>query len=142
MRSLNRVTMPMEFRTISRQCSSLAVMPTMHFSRRVRRALVSRVSDSNMAWARPGSMTLSWSWPASAAISTVTSLPMTVKQTWLTTSGITGLTLAGMIEDPACISGRLISFRPARGPEDSRRRSLHILETLIARRFTAEWAAM
>ncbi len=33
---------------------------------------------------------------------------------WLTTSGTTGLTFAGMIEEPACSSGRLISLRPAR----------------------------
>ncbi|CSA45795.1 Uncharacterised protein [Vibrio cholerae] len=67
----------------------------------------------------------------------VLSLPNTLKQTWFTTSGITGFTFAGMMDEPACSSGKLISFRPARGPEESRRRSLQILESFIARRFNA-----
>ena len=62
---------------------------------------------------------------------------MTLKQTWFTTSGITGLTLAGMMEDPAWRSGNLISPSPARGPEDSRRRSLQILDSFTARRLIA-----
>ena len=41
---------------------------------------------------------------------------MTRKATWLTTSGITGLTLPGMIEEPAWTGGRRISARPVRGP--------------------------
>ena len=67
----------------------------------------------------------------------VTSLPKILKQTWLTTSGITGLTLAGMIDEPAWRSGRLISFSPARGPDDRRRRSLQILDSFIAARLMA-----
>ena len=59
-----------------------------------------------------GSNALSCSCPASAAKVTVTSLPITSNATWLTTSGITGLTLPGMIDDPACIGGRLISPKP------------------------------
>ena len=81
-----------------------------------------------------GSKALSWSCPASAAMVMVTSLPMTSKATWLTTSGMTGLTLPGMMDDPACTGGRLISLRPARGPEDSSRRSLQLLESLTAMR--------
>ncbi len=54
-----------------------------------------------------GSKALSWSWPASAAMVMVTSLPITSKATWLTTSGITGLTLPGMIEEPACTGGQV-----------------------------------
>src|SRR5690625_5936337 len=64
------------------------------------------------------------------------SLPITSYATWLTTSGITGLTLPGMIELPGCTVGRLISCRPARGPEDSRRRSLQILEIFTAMRLS------
>ena len=45
---------------------------------------------------------------------------------------MTGLTLPGMIEEPGCSAGRLISASPARGPEVSRIRSLAILESLIA----------
>ena len=91
------------------------------------------VCDSKMHAAITGSITLSCSCPASAAIVTVRSLPITRKQTWLTTSGMTGLTLPGMIDEPGCIAGRLISCSPARGPEESRRRSLQIFESLIAR---------
>ena len=67
---------------------------------------------------------------------TVTSPPMTSKHTWLTTSGMTGFTLPGMIEEPGCIGGRLISPSPARGPELSRRRSLQIFESFTAHRFS------
>ena len=45
-------------------------------------------------------MTFSSSCPASAAIVMVTSLPMMSKATCETTSGMTGLTLPGMIEEP------------------------------------------
>ena len=53
-----------------------------------------------------GSNAFSCSCPASAAIVTVMSLPITSKAIWLTTSGITGLTLPGMIELPACTGGQ------------------------------------
>ncbi len=91
----------------------------------------------NMHRAMIGSMTFNSSWPASEAMAMVTSLPMMSKQIWLTISGMTGLTLPGMIDEPGCILGRLISFRPVRGPEDSRRKSLQILEILVALRFSA-----
>src|SRR6266568_6488262 len=41
-----------------------------------------------------------------------------------------------MMLDPACLGGRLISLSPALGPLDSRRRSLHILESFTATRFS------
>src|SRR6186713_10242 len=40
-----------------------------------------------------------------------------------------------MIDDPGCIGGKLISFRPHRGPEESQRRSLQIFESCTAARF-------
>ena len=83
-------------------------------------------------------MTLSCSWPASAANVTVRSFPITRKQIWFTTSGITGFTLPGMMLEPGCIGGKLISFRPQRGPLESKRRSLHIFESFTARRFRAD----
>ena len=129
--------MPMEDSTLRRHTSALASIPTMHSSRSVRMALRRSLIDSKDTWPMTGSMTLSWSWPASAAKVSVTSLPITLKQTWLTTSGMIGLTLAGMIEEPAARSGRRISPRPARGPEDSSLRSLQILESLTARRLMA-----
>lgn len=74
------------------------------------------VCASKMQAAITGSNTLSWSWPASAPIETVRSLPMTRKQTLLTTSGMTGLTLLGMIDEPGRFGGSLISWRPQRAP--------------------------
>jgi hypothetical protein len=82
-----------------------------------------------------GSMTFNSSCPASAAMVMVRSLPMISKQTWFTTSGMTGLTLPGMMEEPGCMAGSRISCRPQRGPDESRRRSLQILESLTATRF-------
>ena len=45
-----------------------------------------------------GSITFNCSCPAEAASVTVRSRPITRKPTWFTTSGITGLTLPGMID--------------------------------------------
>ena len=42
-------------------------------------------------------------------------------------SAITGFTLPGMIEEPGCVAGRLISPIPQRGPDASQRMSLAIL---------------
>ena len=55
---------------------------------------------------------------------------------WPTTSGITGLILHGMMDDPDCTAGRLISASSARGPKDGKRRSLQILESLTATRLS------
>jgi len=48
---------------------------------------------------------------------------------------MTGFTLPGMMDEPFCRAGRLISPKPVRGPLDRRRRSLHILERLTAQVF-------
>ena len=47
----------------------------------------------------------------------------------------TATTVPGMMLDPACIAGRLISPSPARGPEDSSLKSLQVFESLTATRF-------
>ena len=47
-------------------------------------------------------------------------------------SGMTGFTLPGMMLLPGWRSGRLISPRPARGPEPIQRRSLAIFVRLTA----------
>ena len=100
--------------------------------------LLSRSMLSKRLCTMIGSITFSSSCPASAAIVTVKSLPITLNATWLTTSGITGFTLPGMIDEPGCIGGRLISFSPVRGPDESRRRSLQIFDSLTASRFSAD----
>ena len=54
------------------------------------------------------------------------------------TSGITGFTFPGIMEDPGCMAGRLISPSPQRGPEANSLRSLQILFILTATRRMAE----
>ena len=54
-----------------------------------------------MLEAMTGSKAFSCNCPASTAAVTVASAPMTVNATWLTTSGMTGLTLPGMMLEPA-----------------------------------------
>src|SRR5207237_1786512 len=52
--------------------------------------------------------------------------------TRLTASGITGLTLPGIMLEPGSIAGRSISPNAVLGPEFSRRRSLDIFIKLVA----------
>ena len=98
--------MPSEFSTMSRVCSALAVMPWMQLTFRLLTAFSMVEIDVNSAKVMTGSITFSCNCPAEAASVTVRSRPMTRKLVWLTTSGITGLTLPGMIELPGCICGR------------------------------------
>ena len=62
----------------------------------------------------------------------VASLPTTWAATISTDSGITGLTLPGMIELPGWRLGIEISPMPQRGPEASQRMSLAILVSEVA----------
>ncbi|CAB4563940.1 unannotated protein [freshwater metagenome] len=114
----------------------LAVIPSTQLTRRVRQPLVSHTTDCRMDAAMIGSKALSCNCPPSAAAVTVASAPMMAKATWLTASGITGFTLPGIIDEPACRAGKLISPKPAWGPLDSRRRSLQILESFTAARLS------
>src|SRR5690606_14121072 len=93
--------------------SRFAVMPRTQRSRSTMHACSSMSMDWKRLKAMTGSNTLSWSWPASAAIVTVRSLPTTWWQTWVTTSGMTGFTLPGMMLEPGCMGGNEISPRPA-----------------------------
>jgi hypothetical protein len=54
-----------------------------------------------------GSKALSCSCPPSTAMDTVTSAPATEYATWDTASGMTGLTLPGMIDDPGLAGGQI-----------------------------------
>ena len=69
------------------------------------------------------------------------SLPITCAATCVTTSGMTGFTLPGMIELPFWSSGRKISARPARGPEPIRRRSFAIFVSETATTLSAPEAS-
>ena len=101
-------------------------MPSTHFSRSASDVVVSRWIDWSRLRAMSGMRTLSSNWPCEPAIVIAMSLPMTWQETWRTTSGMTGLTLPGMIDEPFCSSGRNSSPMPARGPEPMSARSLAI----------------
>ena len=81
-------------------------MPSMQLTRSVWQALVIQAIDCSSECAITGSKAFSCSWPASAAAVTVASAPITLNATWLTTSGITGLTLPGMIDEPGLAGGQ------------------------------------
>ena len=102
-------------------------MPSMQRSANSRLTLLSRRIDSSRLRAIIGMNTLSSNAPWVPPKVTATSLPMTCAPTWVTASGMTGLTLPGMIELPGCRSGSRISPRPVRGPLPIQRRSLAIL---------------
>ena len=79
-----------------------------------------------------GRYVLSSRMPCDAANATVASLPNTRAATWFTDSHSTGLTLPGMIDDPACSSGSSSSASPADGPLASSRMSLAIFVSATA----------
>ncbi len=79
-----------------------------------------------------GTNTFSSKWPCMPPTAIAASFPITWAATCVTTSGITGFTLPGMIDEPFWSSGRKISARPARGPEPMKRRSFAIFVRLTA----------
>ncbi len=79
-----------------------------------------------------GIAVLSWKAEVVAPIVTAASNPTTWQQAWMTASGITGLTLPGMMLDPGWTAGNVISARPALGPDPIQRRSLQTFITEIA----------
>ena len=68
--------------------------------------------ESSRLRAISGTKTFSSKWPCMPPIAIAASLPITCAATCVTTSGMTGLTLPGMIEEPFWSSGRKISARP------------------------------
>ena len=82
--------------------------------------------DSSRLRAITGSITFSSKLPEAPAKVIAASLPITWAHTWSVASGITGLTLPGMMLDPGWRSCRWISARPAVGPLPIQRRSLQI----------------
>ena len=138
MYGLRAVTTPILSRTFCSHCSALAVMPSTQFRRRVFIPFISSSALSKQHCTITGSMAFNSICAASPLMVTQKSLPITLKHTWLITSGITGFTLPGIIEEPGWRAGRAISSRPQRGPEDRSRKSLLILLSFTARRFIAE----
>ena len=64
-------------------------------------ALASVCMPVSSACSITGSNALSCNCPASAAQDMVASMPMIMNTHWFTHSGMTGLTLPGMIDEPA-----------------------------------------
>src|SRR4051812_38460350 len=91
-----------------------------------------------MAMATTGSYAFSCSRPSCDAMVTVTSLPIALKQTSFINSAITGFTLPGIMDEPGCSGGRLISKMPVRGPDARNIRSLEIFDKVIARFFSED----
>ena len=81
-------------------------MPSTHFSASSVEAFESSSIDCSRLRAISGMRTLSSNWPCMPPIVIAVSLPITCAATWSTTSGMTGLTLPGMIDEPFCSSGR------------------------------------
>ncbi len=79
-----------------------------------------------------GSMTFSWKLPDCPATVMVASFPITCAATMVAASGITGLTLPGMMLLPGCRAGSAISASPASGPLFIQRKSLAIFMRLTA----------
>src|SRR6476620_61497 len=71
-------------------------------------------------------------------MATAVSLPTTWNETIAASSGMTGLILPGMIEDPGWRPGRFTSAKPVLGPEEIRRRSLEMRMISSARLRNAE----
>ena len=112
-------------------------MPWTHFSFSTVAALVSSAIDDSRLRAISGMRTLSSKLPCMPPIVIAVSLPITCAATCSTTSGITGLTLPGMIDEPFCSSGRNSSPMPARGPEPISARSCAIFVIETATTFSA-----
>ena len=79
-----------------------------------------------------GSITFSSKLPEAPANVIAASLPITCAHTISVASGMTGLTLPGMMLDPGWRSGRWISARPVVGPLAIQRRSLQIFTSPTA----------
>ncbi len=63
---------------------------------------------------------------------TVTWFPITCAHTIISASLITGFTFPGMMEEPGCTAGRVISASPEVGPLASQRMSLAIFSSATA----------
>ena len=104
----------------------------MAWSASARIALASSPLPSSRSQAISGSITLSWKLPLWPAIEIAWCRPITCAQAMHSASGITGLTLPGMIDEPGCSAGSSTSPSPASGPEFIQRRSLPIFISATA----------
>ena len=132
---LSAVTIPMEFSTVARRVHGLAVMPTTQRSARVRQAAARcAMLRTGMQDDRLEGVELELAGLGSHGDGDVVADDLEgdlIDDLWNNR-----VDLAGHDARAGLTGGRLISLRPARGPEDSRRRSLQILESLTATRLS------
>ncbi len=100
--------------------------PAIALSASTSEVLASSSIDCKRLCAITGSITFSSKLPICAPMATDASLPMTCAQTIMVASGMTGLILPGMIDEPGCSGGSTISAKPACGPLFIKRKSLAI----------------
>src|SRR3989344_4138916 len=110
----------------------------MHNSRNIFNVLVRIFIESRIFFAIIGHITFNSKMEYCAASSTVLSFPITSKHTIMTHSGMLGLILPGIIEEPGSTSGKMISAKPAFGPELRMLRLLAILCKFIASIFNED----
>ncbi len=104
----------------------LTVKPATALSARTRAALPRMVMDSSRLSAISGNITFSSKLPRSLPMVTARSLAITWAQTIIVASQITGLILPGIMLEPGCSAGSVISPSPAMGPLFIQRKSLAI----------------
>src|SRR5919108_3605428 len=97
------------------QPARFASMPSTHRAANSSLVVLSRWIDWSRLRAISGMRTLSSNCPWSPPTVIAVSLPITWALTWSTTSGSTGFTFPGMIDEPFWSSGSRISPIPARG---------------------------
>ncbi len=112
--------------------SSRTFSPAIALSASSLDTLASRPMPSSRFTAINGRVTLSWKLPVCPATVIAVWWPITCAQAITVASGMTGLTLPGMIELPGCSAGSSISPSPASGPAFIQRRSLAILISATA----------
>ena len=103
-------------------------MPATHFTANCADNSSINFNDSTKRSVTTGSITDTSSCAPAAACSMVKLFPETRKYNWFMASGKTGLTLPGIMEDPAWSSGKMISPKPPRGPLESSLKSPAILD--------------
>src|SRR5918996_2200954 len=118
--------------------SLFASMPSTKLAANIGKKFFNMSVESRIHFNIAGSMTFNSNWPAWAAIATETSFPITLKHIMLRHSATDGLTLPGIIDEPACTARIRISANPAVGPEAIIRISFAILLRSIARLRSAD----
>src|SRR5271156_5649767 len=94
--------------------------------------------DSSRQYVAIGTQTFNSNCPPWAASVMVESFPITLKHAIVSISAIAGLTLPGIIDEPGCIAGIDISFRPEYGPDPISLMSFATLISLTDRSFSLE----